>query len=290
MAVTPDGKTVYVACDTYPDSVVVPVSTASNTAGVPIPVGFYPVAIAVTGNGRDVIVANGTTLYRNGVHVISTSTNTVVKHFLITESPNSMTVAPDGRLAYLPGVGCAVLPRGGPIENLGIVTPIRLGRMTVAKPIVVGRDRGEGNYSPNRVAFAPDGRTAWVTYPGTNKVIEINAVSGRLVRSVRAGYDRDGLTVTPDGKWVYVTGASNNVAAIRTSTGKVTVIKAVPDSAASMYDGATGIAVAPDGRTVYVLNLRGHHPGSMTPIRVATNKPGKPIRVGFDPISIVIVP
>jgi hypothetical protein len=37
---------------------------------------------------------------------------------------------------------------------------------------------------------------------------------------------------------------------------KVTVIKAVPDSAASMYVGAAGITVSPDGQTVYALSLR----------------------------------
>jgi DNA-binding beta-propeller fold protein YncE len=45
IAVTPDGKTAYVACE----GAVIPVSTATNTAGRPIPIPLRdPVAIAIT--------------------------------------------------------------------------------------------------------------------------------------------------------------------------------------------------------------------------------------------------
>ena len=44
MAITPDGKTVYVACQ----GAVVPISTASNLPGKPIHVALgYPMAMAI---------------------------------------------------------------------------------------------------------------------------------------------------------------------------------------------------------------------------------------------------
>jgi YVTN family beta-propeller protein len=46
IAVTPDGKTAYVASDG--SATVTPISTADNRAGTPIKVGLRPVAIAVT--------------------------------------------------------------------------------------------------------------------------------------------------------------------------------------------------------------------------------------------------
>jgi hypothetical protein len=80
------------------------------------------------------------------------------------------------------------------------------------------------------------------------------------------------------------------VVAIRTSTRQVTRIKAGPGSIDPMYDGATIIAVLSNGETLYVLGYHGSHPGTLTPISVAPNKPGKPIRVGVNPVSMVIVP
>jgi predicted dinucleotide-binding enzyme len=164
-------------------------------------------------------------------------------------------------------------------------------------------DRGRarllwGDESPDAVAFSPDGATAWVAYPATNRVIPVSTATGRAgkpVRTVRTGsytgtgYFPMACVVTADGKWVYVS-AGVGVDAIRTSTRQVTRIKAGPGSIDPIYDGATIIAVSPDGKTVYVLGYHGSHPGTLTPISVATNKPGKPIRVGVNPISMAIVP
>jgi DNA-binding beta-propeller fold protein YncE len=60
--------------------------------------------------------------------------------------------------------------------------------------------------------------------------------------------------VTPDGRWVYVSVATGAVA-IRTSSRAVTRIKAGPASIPSSYDGPSIIALSPDGKTIYVLNM-----------------------------------
>jgi len=44
IAITPDGRTVYVARDT---GQLFPISTATHTAGTPIPAGDYPTAVAI---------------------------------------------------------------------------------------------------------------------------------------------------------------------------------------------------------------------------------------------------
>src|SRR5580698_3339310 len=55
IAVTPNGKTVYVA-NQQNSGTITPVSTATSTAGKPIPVGSDPVAIAITPNGKTAYV------------------------------------------------------------------------------------------------------------------------------------------------------------------------------------------------------------------------------------------
>ena len=55
-----------------------------------------------------------------------------------------------------------------------------------------------------------------------------------------------------------------------------------------LHDQPDGIAITPDGRTVYVANIGS---GTVTPIDTATNTPGKPIPVppGL-PQSVAITP
>ena len=50
---------------------------------------------------------------------------------------------------------------------------------------------------------------------------------------------------------------------------------------------ATAIAITPNGRTAYVVNNVGN---TVTPITLATGKPGHPIKVGRSPNKIVITP
>jgi YVTN family beta-propeller protein len=49
------------------------------------------------------------------------------------------------------------------------------------------------------------------------------------------------------------------------------------------------MAITPDARTLYVVNSDSR-PGTVTPVNTATNKPGRPIRVGLSPNAIAITP
>jgi DNA-binding beta-propeller fold protein YncE len=68
-AITPDGKTLYVGSDGPLRGAVIPISTATNRSGQPIPVAADD--IAITPDGRTLYAAA-----RQGVVPISTATNT----------------------------------------------------------------------------------------------------------------------------------------------------------------------------------------------------------------------
>ena len=70
MVITPDGKTLYAVADEPFSGAIIPISTASNTAGRPIP--FAADSIAITPDGKTLYAAG-----RPGVVPISTATNTV---------------------------------------------------------------------------------------------------------------------------------------------------------------------------------------------------------------------
>ena len=73
---------------------------------------------------------------------------------------------------------------------------------------------------------------------------------------------------------------AGTVTPIRTATN--TALKAI-----KVGSNPFAIAVTPDGKTAYVVNLDS---GTVTPIRTATNKALKAIKVGSNPSAIAITP
>ena len=71
VAITPDGKTAYVA--NFSSGSVTPIDTATNTPGTAIPVGTDPVGVAITPDGKTAYVTN---VGSNSVTPIDTATNT----------------------------------------------------------------------------------------------------------------------------------------------------------------------------------------------------------------------
>jgi DNA-binding beta-propeller fold protein YncE len=81
---------------------VTPITTATNTAGRPIPVSDPPVFIAITPDGKTVYVAgdepsHGTTK----VTPIQTATNTAGPPIAAGSFPTALAITPEGKTAYL---------------------------------------------------------------------------------------------------------------------------------------------------------------------------------------------
>jgi DNA-binding beta-propeller fold protein YncE len=97
LAITPDGKTVYVVNLPVNGTAgtVTPISTATNTPGKAIPVGAGPAAIVITPNGKTAYVGNAIS---NTVTPISTVTNTAGKAITVSSrkgySNNALHQAP----------------------------------------------------------------------------------------------------------------------------------------------------------------------------------------------------
>ena len=79
VAVTPDGKKVYVANNE--DNTTSVIDTTTNTVTATVPVGTYPSGVAVGPDGTKVYVASSAYMenltYSSTVSVIDTATNTV---------------------------------------------------------------------------------------------------------------------------------------------------------------------------------------------------------------------
>ena len=144
------------------DSTVSVIDTATNTVVGLIPVGNFPLGVAITPDGTKVYVTN---LNDNTVSVIHTATKTVVKTVLVGKEPYAVAVTPDGTKVYVANF----------LSNN--VSVIHRPGNTVVATIPVGN-------RPAGVAFTPDGTQAYVTTaPNTVSVIDTAPTRWRGYRS-----------------------------------------------------------------------------------------------------------
>lgn len=201
MAVTPNGRTVYVLSSNF----VTPISTATNTAGTPIRLGTQPTDIAITPGGRTAYVAMG-----SSVVLISTVTNTVLKSIRFPKlTVSSITITPNGKIAYA--------------SMNGQVVPIRTATSTALRPIRFGRGA-----LPDQVAITPDGKTGYVVVApvGGDFVTPFSTATNTKLRPIRTGKNPFMIAITPDGKTACVANLGNfsvapTLARVDTATGTV---------------------------------------------------------------------
>jgi YVTN family beta-propeller protein len=142
LAVTPDGKRVYVSNELA--LTVSVIDTATNTIiGPPIPVGIVPASVTITPDGRRAYVTN---LVVGTVSVIDTETNTVIATIKVGEQPLGSAVTPDGRRLYVVNKFSAS------------VSVIDTSTNTVIHTITEGLGRG-----PSGAAITPDGAKLYVS-------------------------------------------------------------------------------------------------------------------------------
>jgi YVTN family beta-propeller protein len=259
VAVTPDGKHVYVT-NAFSNNVSV-IRTAANMVVATVPVGTFPFGVAVTPDGTHAYVTNSNS---NTVSVIATATKTVVATVPVGTNPGGVAVTPDGTHAYVAN------------SNSNTVSVIRTATNTVVATVPVGT-------FPFGVAVTPNGKHAYVTTSQSNTVSVIRTASNTVVATIPVGSAPFRVAVTPDGKHVYVTENSidgDDVSVIDTATN--TVVAVVP-----LSGSPSGVAVTPDGAHVYVAKLFSN---KVAVIATATNTVVARVPVGTNPAGVAIVP
>jgi YVTN family beta-propeller protein len=107
IAITPDGKHVYVPYLSNSDTFYVAViDTGTNTVVQSVLLGLGPaepisIQIAVTPDGKYVYVPTGS----NDVAVIETASNTIIKTVAVGSNPTGIAVTPDGVDVYVANQG-----------------------------------------------------------------------------------------------------------------------------------------------------------------------------------------
>jgi YVTN family beta-propeller protein len=244
MAITQDGRTVYVSGDG--SSSVDVIDTATDKVVKTINVGKAPNGVALTPDDRLLLV----TVYgENRIAFIDTSTQTVVATMAVAK-PHTVAISPDGKFAYVtvqePGhFGLALIdlatrsivrtlpldktPRDGEFGydgKLFYFTQAGVSSVQVLDPlsdkIVAQIPTG---VSPHFVSYPRGSAFGMVVVQGPSELLLFDPATNKPARSVAVGKQPHWATTSGDGKTTYVTNeGSNDVTIVDLATGKTQTI------------------------------------------------------------------
>lgn len=169
----------------------------------------------------------------------------------------------------------ALISLGAPMAALAVTPPASTGT------IAVGSD-------PSGVLFSPDSTTAYVANFAASTVSVIDTATQQVTQTIALAANSfpQEMALSKDGTSLYVDGTANSsVSVIDTATDAVT--HTIPVGV-----DPEGIAVSPDGSTVYVVNsiIFGSFDGSVSIIDAATDTVTNTIGVGPSPYGVAVSP
>src|ERR1700691_5323592 len=287
IAITPNGKTIYVSGDE--PNAVIPVSAVTHKVGKPIEFGRQvPMEMVITPNGKTVYV-----LPDGGTEIIpiARATNPLENPKKVGQGlggPYDMAITPNGKTLYTTWFN----PKDtGPAT----VVPISTTTNTREKAIKIQSATSVG------LVMSPDGSTLYAFgQPSSEKKAEIIPIAtatntpGEPV-SVGTTYGGGGVYVAPDGQLLYLVnyGITQTTDVIPVSMATRTAGKPI-----KINGFVYAMAFNPNGSTAYVASEPRQKPsvtctgqtGVVTPISTATNLRGRPSRVACDPYAIAVTP
>jgi YVTN family beta-propeller protein len=215
-------------------------TSTGKVVGASVAAGQAPFAETISPDGRTLYVANSAD---ETITAIDTATRRAVATISVEGHPAAIAISPDGKLLF------ATTFTSGRVAVIGTGTD-----RVVADPSVGSEPWG--------IAVSPDGSRAYVGTESGSVVVLDGRTGMPTGKSIPVGGKATELVFTPDGKTAYAVFQSNgDVAVINTALGVVT------DTIRSPVDG-TGLAMAPDGRHLYMLGN-----GGLATIDTGTGEP-----------------
>jgi YVTN family beta-propeller protein len=238
-AFTPGGKSAYIsnysmygaapfnregsdtcrASDHFPNSFVYRINTSTLTIDQVIEVGAVPKYVAVTPNGKYVLVSNWCSYTES---VIDTATGEEIKQLHIGAYPRGIAVDPTSSTAYVAVMGSTR------------IAAIDLKTFDISWIPNVGS-------APRHLVTGPEGRWLYATINGDGVVDKIDLSTRKVVSHVATGRAPRSMAISPEGGYLYVVNyLSNTMSKVRTSD--MRVVQTVPTKADPIgvtYDDAT---------------------------------------------------
>ncbi len=268
LVVSPDGKYVYVA-DSYTNSINI-FSWDSSTEqltlqakyyGLDVPNVFSPISVAISPDGNNLYVSSTPSGTNHKVIVLSRSSVdgslTWSSSSIALYWPDGLSVSPDGKFVYVAEEG-----------NHQIVI---FSRSSVDGSLTFSETYSGGNgvsfNNPDDVGVSPDGKYIYLVDEFNNNIIVLqrNLNFGSLTYSatfsgngVNTFNNPEGISISADGRFVYVTDESNKRIVIlsRNIGGSLTWYDTYSgDSNTHQLDFAYGISASPDGKYLFLTDF-----------------------------------
>ncbi len=237
VAVTPDGRSAYIANSGNHTISVMDTATNTITATITLPTGAVPYSIAITPDGTRAYVANSG---NHTISVITTATNTITATITLPTGavPYSIAITPDGTRAYVANTG------DDTVVGNDTVSVITTTDDTITATI-------SGFNRPHGIAITPDGTRAYIANTGDDTVIGndtvsvITTTSNTITATISDVTTPEGVAVSVDGTSIYVSEFPGGVITISTATNTISAGTNVLPS------GLIGVAVGPGGGRIY---------------------------------------
>lgn len=167
----------------YDSSFVYRINVATRAIDKVVPVGVVPKYVAVTPDGRYVLVTNWCTY---DLSIIDASSGAEVRRVPMGGSyPRGIAVDPSSKTAY-------VAVRGGRDIVTVDLASFALGKIT---------DVGSG---PRHLVMSPDGSTLYVTLNDDGVVARVDVATKRVTARVNSGSQPRSMAISTDGRSLYV--------------------------------------------------------------------------------------
>ncbi len=256
LAVTPDGKTVYVSSDG--DSKVSIIDTATDKVTSSIEVGKTPHGLALSQDGKLLLVAGFGT---DSVLFVDTATNKVTGTVSVPK-PHNLAISPDGKTAYVASQLAGALE----LAILNLTDKTMTGMVKLDK-------------TPRALNFSHDGKHLYFTLLDVPALQVLDVATNAVTTQIAVGASPHHPFLTEE--YGFVVSQTTNELTIfdptaNTVKGTVTVGK-----------NPHWIATSADGDTVYVTNEASN---DVSVVNVDTQKVIATIPVGQAPRKIVIQP
>jgi YVTN family beta-propeller protein len=201
VAVSADGRLLYVASEDTGQLVVIDAASGGRRAAVSV--GGEPEGVAVSPDGT---LVYATSEEDHTAAVVETGGHTLRARIPVGLRPRNAAFTSDGTRAFVPG------------EDNASITAIDVASDRVLKKAIIP---GE-NVRPMGIVLSPSGDVVYVTTGRGGELLRLDAGTLAVTGRVKVGERPWGVALTGDGKWlVTANGPSNDVAVVDATSMKV---------------------------------------------------------------------
>jgi YVTN family beta-propeller protein len=280
IAVTPDGKRLYVAENLTHKVAVVDLTTQQVSAK--IAVGEYPYDCEVSGDGKRVYVSNWGS---RSVAVIDAAGNQVINNIPVGDHPNDLELTRDGKTLYVANA------------NSNTVSVVDTAQMKEIEAISTAlHPKSPIGSTPNAVALSPDEKTLYIANADNNDVAVVDVAkrgNSEVEGFIPTGWYPTSVRASKDGKRIFVANGKG-VASAANPQGPSPYKGRTPQYIGSMLKGAVSLINLPPVAKLAQLTRRVYANSPYTDemlkaARAPKEKSAVPVRVGApSPIKHVI--